>query len=139
MPTLSTMQDTAPVFDAALIQRYDCLGPRYTSYPTARQLESPFDVQRYLQEVAHSNADPIPRDLSLYLHLPFCASPCFYCGCTRLISRDSEQLVRYLQRLLHEAALQGALFDRDRLVRQLHRSEERRVGKECRSRWSADH
>lgn len=114
------MDNTVPSFDPALIQRYDCLGPRYTSYPTARQLESPFDVQRYLQEVAHSNADPIPRDLSLYLHLPFCASPCFYCGCTRLISRDPEQLVRYLQRLLHEAALQGTLFDRDRLIRQLH-------------------
>ena len=114
------MQTTLLAFDPSLIRRYDRMGPRYTSYPTARQFESPFDTQRYLYEVAGSNADPIPRDLSLYLHLPFCASPCFYCGCTRLISRDPEQPVRYLQRLLHEAALQGALFDRDRLVRQLH-------------------
>ncbi|MFI4967645.1 MAG: oxygen-independent coproporphyrinogen III oxidase [Gammaproteobacteria bacterium] len=114
------MPTSPPAFDPDLIRRYDRLGPRYTSYPTARQFESPFDMQRYLQQVAHSNADPIPRDLSLYLHLPFCASPCFYCGCTRLISRDPDSPVRYLQRLLHEAAMQGALFDRDRLVRQLH-------------------
>lgn len=114
------MNTTPSPFDPGLISRYDRLGPRYTSYPTARQFESPFDPKRYYREVAQSNADPIPRDLSLYLHLPFCTSPCFYCGCTRLISRDPDSLVRYLQRLLHEVALQGSLFDRDRLVRQLH-------------------
>ncbi|HSN18981.1 MAG TPA: oxygen-independent coproporphyrinogen III oxidase [Gammaproteobacteria bacterium] len=110
----------SPSFDPALISRYDRSGPRYTSYPTARQFESPFDIQRYLGEVTRSNEDPIPRDLSLYVHLPFCTNPCFYCGCTRLITRDPESLARYLQRLLHEAALQGSLFDRIRAVRQLH-------------------
>ena len=110
----------APFFDSELISRYDRLGPRYTSYPTARQFESPFDPKRYLREVARSNEDPIPRDLSLYVHLPFCHSPCFYCGCTRLISRDPDNLARYLQRVLHEASLQGPLFDRVRTVRQLH-------------------
>lgn len=107
-------------FDPDLISRYDRLGPRYTSYPTARQFESPFDPQRYLHEVASSNEDPIPRNLSLYVHLPFCTNPCFYCGCTRLITRDPDNLARYLQRLLHEATLQGALFDRMRAVHQLH-------------------
>ncbi|HEY1991244.1 MAG TPA: oxygen-independent coproporphyrinogen III oxidase [Gammaproteobacteria bacterium] len=111
---------TAPCFDPDLIARYDRLGPRYTSYPTARQFESPFDPKRYLHEVTSGNEDPIPRDLSLYLHLPFCTSPCFYCGCTRLITRDPDSLARYLQRLLHEVELQGALFDRARRVRQLH-------------------
>ena len=111
---------SAPSFDPGLISRYDRLGPRYTSYPTARQFESPFDPDRYLQEVARGNEDPIPRDLSLYVHLPFCSNPCFYCGCTRLITRDPDSLARYLQRLLHEAALQGARFDRVRSVRQLH-------------------
>ncbi|HSC46553.1 MAG TPA: oxygen-independent coproporphyrinogen III oxidase [Gammaproteobacteria bacterium] len=107
-------------FDAALIQRYDCTGPRYTSYPTARQFESPFDTGRYLREVAHSNDDPIPSGLSLYVHLPFCSSPCFYCGCTRLITRDAQQVSGYLERLVREAGLQGELFDRDREVQQLH-------------------
>jgi oxygen-independent coproporphyrinogen III oxidase len=109
-----------PSFDPELISRYDGLGPRYTSYPTARQFESPFDPKRYLHEVSRSNEDPIPRDLSLYVHLPFCSSPCFYCGCTRLITRDPDSLPRYLEHLLHEVALQGPLFDRVRKVRQLH-------------------
>ena len=107
-------------FDAELIRRYDYAGPRYTSYPTARQFESHFDPVRYRQEAARSNDDLIPSDLSLYLHLPYCASPCFYCGCTRLITRDPERVARYLDRLLHEARLQGELFDHDRRVRQLH-------------------
>jgi oxygen-independent coproporphyrinogen-3 oxidase len=107
-------------FDAALIDRHDRLGPRYTSYPTARQFVTPFDAAVYRQEVADSNDDPIPGDLSLYLHIPFCNSPCFYCGCTRLITRDPEKVARYLDRLLQEALLQGQLFDRDRIVRQLH-------------------
>ncbi|HEX2667844.1 MAG TPA: oxygen-independent coproporphyrinogen III oxidase [Gammaproteobacteria bacterium] len=115
------MENPQPVlFDPELVRRYDRSGPRYTSYPTARQFHAPFDPDHYRDEVARSNDDPIPSDLSLYLHLPFCNSPCFYCGCNRIISRDPDSLARYLQRLLHEAELQGALFDRDRPVRQLH-------------------
>lgn len=117
---MHTTASIAPRFDPDLIARYDRLGPRYTSYPTARQFETPFDPKRYLHEVARSNEDPIPSDLSLYVHLPFCTSPCFYCGCTRIISRDPDSLARYLQRLLHEATLQAPLFDRVRTVRQLH-------------------
>lgn len=107
-------------FDADLISRYDVAGPRYTSYPTAKQFVSPFDPVRYLEEVLFSNDDPIPSELSLYLHIPFCTNPCFYCGCTRLITRDVEKIARYLERLIYEAGLQGRLFDRDRMVRQLH-------------------
>ena len=107
-------------FDPSLIQRYGGQGPRYTSYPTARLFESHFDPERYAEEVRRSNDDLIPAGLSLYVHLPFCRSPCFYCGCTRLITRDPAQVARYLDRLLREAALQGELFDRDRQVMQLH-------------------
>jgi oxygen-independent coproporphyrinogen-3 oxidase len=73
-----------------------------------------------MKEVARSNDDPIPSGLSLYVHLPFCSNPCFYCGCTRLITRDAKQVSAYLQRLIREAGLQGELFDRDREVLQLH-------------------
>lgn len=107
-------------FDTELLERYDVQGPRYTSYPTARQFESHFKLEHYTQEVRRSNDDPIPASLSLYVHLPFCSSPCFYCGCNRLITRDPEKVARYLDRLLREAALQGELFDRDRQVIQLH-------------------
>jgi len=110
----------AAAFDAELIRRYDVNGPRYTSYPTARQFHSGFEAQAYLQAVKRSNNDLIPRGLSLYLHVPFCASPCFYCGCTRIITRDPERIAAYMERLHREIGMQGYLFDRDRKVEQLH-------------------
>ncbi len=107
-------------FDADFIARYDVDGPRYTSYPTAPQFHSSFGEASY-RAVAHdSNADPIPRRLSLYVHIPFCTSPCFYCGCTRLITRDRAKSQIYLEHLYREIELVAPLFDRDRPVVQLH-------------------
>ncbi|HKT31631.1 MAG TPA: oxygen-independent coproporphyrinogen III oxidase [Gammaproteobacteria bacterium] len=107
-------------FDPELMRRYDVSGPRYTSYPTARQFATAIDAAAYRSAVTRSNEDFIPSALSLYLHLPFCSSPCFYCGCSRLITRRPEVIAAYLERLHREVALQGQCFDRDRLVRQLH-------------------
>ena len=107
-------------FNRNLIKRYDIAGPRYTSYPTALQFHEGFDEQTYLLHTARSNEDPIPRPLSLYVHLPFCHSLCFYCGCNKKITRHAEHSTRYLKLLKREVALQSPLFDRDRLVSQLH-------------------
>jgi oxygen-independent coproporphyrinogen-3 oxidase len=107
-------------FDAGLLRRYDRPGPRYTSYPTAPQFSADFG-EAALREVARaSNEDPIPRPLSLYVHVPFCFSPCFYCGCNRIITRDLARGRAYLDRLGREIALVAPLFDRDREVIQLH-------------------
>lgn len=113
-------QTATTTFDAALLARYDRPGPRYTSYPPATAFTPQFGPADYADAVQHSNSDPIPRPLSLYVHVPFCLSPCFYCGCMRVVSRDparSESYVSYLQR---EAGLTAPLFDRDREVLQLH-------------------
>lgn len=107
-------------FDRDLVRRYDVKGPRYTSYPTALQFKESFGAADYRRAVEHSNEDPIPRPLSLYLHIPFCASPCFYCGCTKVITRDRERAVRYLRSLETEIELVSALVAEDRLVKQLH-------------------
>ncbi|HKT32258.1 MAG TPA: oxygen-independent coproporphyrinogen III oxidase [Gammaproteobacteria bacterium] len=107
-------------FDPELVRRYDVSGPRYTSYPTARQFTTAIDEAAYRSAVTRSNEDFIPSALSLYLHLPFCSSPCFYCGCSRLITCRPEVIAAYLERLHREVALQGQCFDRDRPVRQLH-------------------
>jgi oxygen-independent coproporphyrinogen-3 oxidase len=107
-------------FDPALARRYDVAGPRYTSYPTAVQFDESFGPAEYRRTAEASNEDPIPRPLSLYVHIPFCTSPCFYCGCTKVITRDRNAGARYLARLAREVELQSQLFDRDRKVVQLH-------------------
>ncbi len=107
-------------FDQDLLKRYDVSGPRYTSYPTAVQFHEGFDAVAYEMFAAASNAELIPRPLSLYVHLPFCHSLCYYCGCTKKITRHPEHGETYLKHLLHEVEMQGALFDRDRPVQQLH-------------------
>ncbi len=110
----------APTFDPALITRYDSAGPRYTSYPTAPQFRADFDEATLRAVIRASNEEPIPRPLSLYVHVPFCLSPCFYCGCNRVITHDVSKADRYLERLYREIELMAPLFDRDRPVRQLH-------------------
>jgi oxygen-independent coproporphyrinogen-3 oxidase len=107
-------------FDQDLIQRYDVTGPRYTSYPTAVQFHEGFDHVAYERFVAASNAELIPQPLSLYLHMPFCHSLCYYCACTKKITRHPEHGVAYLRALHREIEMQGALFDDDREVLQLH-------------------
>ena len=107
-------------FDPDLLRRYDRPGPRYTSYPTAPHFAEGFGESDFREIARRSNDDPIPRQLSLYVHVPFCRSPCFYCGCNRVITRDDTRGRIYLDRLEREVALAAPLFDRDREVVQLH-------------------
>lgn len=107
-------------FNPDLIKRYDVAGPRYTSYPTAVQFEEGFDAITYQRFTNHSNNELIPKPLSVYVHLPFCRSLCYYCGCTKKVTRHEHQGVRYLELLHREIEMQGKLFDHDREVVQLH-------------------
>ncbi|MGD8875338.1 MAG: radical SAM protein, partial [Gammaproteobacteria bacterium] len=108
------------VFDADLIRRYNQSGPRYTSYPTVAQFHDRITEDDYRKWVRHSNEDPIPRPLSLYFHIPFCDTVCFYCACTKVVTRHHDRATDYLDHLCKEIELQGNLFDRDRQVEQLH-------------------
>ena len=89
-------------FDAELLRRYDRPGPRYTSYPTAPHFAEGFGEADFRDLARRSNQDPIPRQLSLYVHIPYCQSPCFYCGCNRIITRDVARGRIYLDRLQRE-------------------------------------
>lgn len=113
------MIETA-LFDADLVQRYGLNGPRYTSYPTAVSFHEGFDELAYREQALQSNEDFIPRPLSLYLHLPFCHSLCYYCGCNKKITRHRRHGEDYLRLLQHEISIQGELFDSDREVLQIH-------------------
>jgi len=107
-------------FNTDLIKRYDVAGPRYTSYPTAVQFTEGFDADTYRRFTHASNSELIPKPLSLYVHLPFCHSLCYYCGCTKKVTRHQHQATRYLELLNREIEMQGKLFDHDRKVVQLH-------------------
>jgi oxygen-independent coproporphyrinogen-3 oxidase len=107
-------------FDGELLRRYGGRGPRYTSYPTAPQFTPAFGEADYRRHAAQSNAGGSPPPLSLYLHLPFCRSLCYYCGCTKFITRNDERTAHYLDTICREAHMHGALYDRIRLVEQLH-------------------
>jgi len=110
--------NTALLFNPALIRKYDKAGPRYTSYPTAVQFHAGFGAAEYLEQANSSNTTG--RPLSLYLHIPFCDTVCFYCACNKIITKNRRHTVPYLEHLHREIALQGALFDRNRPVTQLH-------------------
>jgi len=105
-------------FDANLIARYDTAGPRYTSYPTAVQFHEAFDDTRY-GELAQRSHDS-GRGLSLYVHIPFCDTVCYYCACNKVITRNRARAQPYLDRLHREIAMQATLLGRDRAVEQLH-------------------
>ncbi len=107
-------------FNRALVQKYDLPGPRYTSYPTAPQFHQAFAVDDYQQAAAASNQAATPKPLSLYIHIPFCKSLCYYCACNKIITQKTHRAVEYLSYLKREIAMQAALFDRSRTLTQLH-------------------
>jgi len=110
--------DQSIIFDLDLINRYDKAGPRYTSYPTALELHEGFGDTDYRWHIAKSNRAGGP--LSLYFHLPFCDTVCFYCACNKIVTKNRGHAAPYLDNLCKEIAMQGALFDNSRVVNQLH-------------------
>ena len=103
-----------------LIEKYQVSGPRYTSYPTALQFQDTFSIQDYYKHVDASNQNLVPKSLSTYIHIPFCASLCYYCGCNKVISRKKGVADDYLEHLYKEIELQAALYEDDRLLEQIH-------------------
>ena len=105
-------------FDTDLIVRYGGRGPRYTSYPTALQFHDRLTADEYAARARASNDTNVP--LSLYVHIPFCHSLCYYCGCNKIVTRNEIRVARYMEMLYREIEMQSELFDRKRLVEQLH-------------------
>ncbi len=112
------MSTTPPAISPETLQRFDVAGPRYTSYPTADRFVD-FDGEQ-LRERLRRRALDANRPLSVYVHIPFCASLCYYCGCNKIITRHHEQAVPYLEALEEEMALYAAEMGGARRVSQLH-------------------
>lgn len=107
-------------FDAELITRLNQMGPRYTSYPTADRFKAGFGAGDYRAAAASCGGGTAARPLSLYVHIPFCESLCYYCACNKLITTDHSKAVTYLTYLKREIAMQGRLFAGKNVVSQLH-------------------
>jgi oxygen-independent coproporphyrinogen-3 oxidase len=107
-------------FDPRLIQKLNQLGPRYTSYPTADRFNESFGYGDYLQTVAGLRARGSRNPLSLYVHIPFCDTVCYYCACNKIVTRNRTKAATYLGYLKREIEMQGMLFAGMNQVEQLH-------------------
>ncbi len=106
----------------ALLRRFDLSGPRYTSYPTADRFVEAFGPEQYRQALLQRSAGVVggPSPLSVYVHIPFCESVCYYCACNKVITRHHERATEYLDALERELDLQLALLGRGQTVTQVH-------------------
>ena len=104
--------------DLEQIKKYNVPGPRYTSYPPAVHFKPELSAQRVLDSLCENNRTT--RDISLYFHLPFCRSLCWYCGCSTVITRNQSQSAVYLQYLAKEMAIVSRLTNPRRKVTQIH-------------------
>ncbi|RYV03930.1 oxygen-independent coproporphyrinogen III oxidase [Shewanella sp. OPT22] len=107
LPTIS--------WDQSMIEKYNYSGPRYTSYPTALEFDDGFSHQQLLTAIETSKS----RQLSLYIHIPFCAKLCYYCGCNKIITRHKHKAEQYLEYLKTEIIKRAPLF-KDYQVTQMH-------------------
>jgi oxygen-independent coproporphyrinogen-3 oxidase len=108
------------IVDMELIRRLDKNGPRYTSYPTADRFSADFNAEKYAHWVTQRKNSNIARPLSLYVHIPFCNTLCFYCACNKIITKDRSQSVEYVRYLIKEMEMQAALLGAGQVVEQLH-------------------
>ncbi|MFZ6675215.1 oxygen-independent coproporphyrinogen III oxidase [Undibacterium sp. Xuan67W] len=103
-----------------LIRKFDKSGPRYTSYPTADRFNETFDEQCYISYLEQRSTNTSNPPLSLYLHLPFCESLCYFCACNKIVTQDHSRTTEYLRYLEKEIELVVARIGPDRQTSQLH-------------------
>jgi len=111
-------RDLNVAFDAELIQKYNCSLPRYTSYPPATELSADFSALDWVRSIHHGNDRQTP--LSLYCHIPFCETACYFCGCNTVITQHKAVAETYLDYLTRHIEQVANHLSSDRLVNQMH-------------------
>ena len=106
--------------DIETIKKYPASGPRYASYPTRDEFHEGIDANDYRLAAQEGNGAFLPRDISLYFHLPFCRNLCYYCNCNKIVTNDQQMPGKYLEYLFEEIRMHGESTDWDRKVRQFH-------------------
>jgi oxygen-independent coproporphyrinogen-3 oxidase len=114
------MEPTQIAFDPALIAKYDGFGPRYTSYPTADRFHGGFTAANYGEALRARNRAGSDAPLSLYVHLPFCDTICFYCACNKVVTRDHGLSAEYVAHLVREIRMVSGRIEGVPPVTQLH-------------------
>ena len=116
------MNTAAESISADLLRRYDVTGPRYTSYPTADRFVEAFSPGDYAQALTQRRKGPtaLALPLSLYVHIPFCESLCYFCACNKIITKHHDHAAGYLRYLSREVDLHTAQIGVGQVVSQLH-------------------
>ncbi|MES2355858.1 MAG: oxygen-independent coproporphyrinogen III oxidase [Pseudomonadota bacterium] len=112
--------DKQPAFDQNLVRKYDRNGPRYTSYPTADRFIEAYDGDAVRQSLAAREIGGQLRPLSLYVHIPFCNTICYYCACNKVVTKNYSQATRYLQYLEQEISMYSETVANGALVEKIH-------------------
>ncbi len=107
-------------FDIDLIKKYDTPGPRYTSYPTAPHFTDKFTQSQYLDEIVRNNTGDNLSDISLYFHIPFCDTLCYFCGCNTIISKNRARIANYVDYIKREIDIMLPNINRKRTITQIH-------------------
>jgi oxygen-independent coproporphyrinogen-3 oxidase len=108
------------VIDPVLIRKYDAGGPRYTSYPTADRFVEAFGESALRDWLTRRNIGGFSQPLSVYVHLPFCGTLCYYCGCNKVVTRDRSASAKYIDYLGKELSLLGGVLGSPQEIAQLH-------------------
>ncbi|HEX5398245.1 MAG TPA: oxygen-independent coproporphyrinogen III oxidase [Verrucomicrobiae bacterium] len=101
-----------------LVKKYNVAGPRYTSYPPATKFTDTISWEQLSTKIEENNRTP--RDLSVYFHIPFCETLCWFCGCTTVITLNHDQGMAYVEALGREVATMAPMLNRERKAVQLH-------------------
>jgi oxygen-independent coproporphyrinogen-3 oxidase len=89
-------------FDKSILNKYNTAGPRYTSYPTALSFHNGFTENEFESLIVEQSQGKSKQALSLYIHIPFCHSLCYYCGCNKIVTRHKHKADQYLAFLFKE-------------------------------------
>jgi len=116
--TKKSMNDSFLSIDIDLLKRFDRPGPRYTSYPTAPIFSAEYTDQDFQNDLVANNGDN-KAPMSLYLHVPFCDTLCYFCGCTMLVTRNRDYIQQYVDTMKLEIGRVAKLANKSRKVTQV--------------------
>src|SRR6478672_10419492 len=118
--TIPTAESSRLSFDPELIRKYDGLGPRYTSYPTADRFTEAFTAEHLTNALLGRFAERTSQPLSLYVHVPFCNTICYYCACNKVITKNHRRSAKYIDYVGKEVGMLSAMVSATSPVKQLH-------------------